>query len=36
MLSQLKTENATVKCQRAILVSHFEMHMANPNVRMNR
>jgi hypothetical protein len=36
MLRQLKTENATVKCKGAIQVGHLEMHVANPNVGMNR
>jgi hypothetical protein len=35
-LCQLETENATVKRKRAIQVGHLEMHVANPNVRMNR
>ena len=35
-LSQLEAENATVKCKRPIQVGHLEMHVADPNVGMNR
>jgi hypothetical protein len=35
-LRQLEAEHATVKSQRAVQVGHLEMHVANPNVGMNR